>query len=220
MSPTRFVLGTRNAHKAREIREILGERTGIEILTPDQLGLAEEPVEDRIEVYHSFRENAVAKARHFAERAGLPAIADDSGLRVDALDGEPGVRSARFAADAGFGRDYDDADEANNALLLQRLDGVPPERRSARFICVAAVVAAERPASAFVGLISGRIGYEPRGRHGFGYDPLFDLPDRGISFAQVPPDEKNRHSHRSGAFRALASRLDAIVASVQRGEPV
>ncbi len=146
----------------------------------------------------SFRENALIKARHAARISGLPALADDSGLEVDFLDGEPGVRSARFA-----GPNADDV--ANNALLLERLRGVPQSQRQASFRCLLVYLRAEDDPDPLVceGVWRGRILDDPRGGGGFGYDPLFLIPELGCSAAELSSEEKNLRSHRGQALRAL-----------------
>lgn len=211
MSRPRLVLGTRNAHKAREIREILGPGADVDIVTADEAGLEPDPQEDAVEAFSTFRENAIAKARYFADRTGSPALADDSGLVVDALDGAPGVRTKRFAADVDAIEPGEDFNHANNRLLLERLEGVPEEERSARFVCVAALAMPDGRARTFVGTCSGRITDAPRGGGGFGYDPVFLVPALDRTTAEMDPAEKNRFSHRGRAFRAVASRLGAAI---------
>lgn len=205
--PARLLLGTRSADKVREIRQILAARPGFHLLGLDDIGLPRSPDEDAIESFDTFHESAIAKALFYAERSGLPTLADDSGLAVDALGGAPGVRSKRFSGRADLaGRALDDA---NNTLLLQRLAGVPADRRTARYVCVAALAFPQRPAFAAIGTCTGLIAGSPRGHGGFGYDPLFLLPDLGATFAELPPGEKHRRSHRARAFQALAAHLPA-----------
>ncbi|MFW6079696.1 MAG: RdgB/HAM1 family non-canonical purine NTP pyrophosphatase [Gemmatimonadota bacterium] len=211
---TSLILGTRNAHKAAEILGILGGPAPVEILTADDAGLEADPEEDAVERFDTFRENAIAKARHFAARADSPALADDSGLVVDALDGAPGVRTKRFAEDAGALEPGADVDAANNALLLERLRGVEGDERSARFVCVAALVAPSGAAWTFVGTCPGLIAEEPRGGGGFGYDPVFHVPALGRTTAELSREEKNRYSHRGRAFRAVAARLGAALGTM------
>jgi XTP/dITP diphosphohydrolase len=168
------------------------------------------PDEGDLERGSSYAEHAVAKARYFAGRSGLPTCADDSGIEVDALGGIPGVYSARFAAlfgGAGAGvwaGGGVPADAANNALLLEKLAGVPEQRRSARYRCVVAYL---RTAAAVPELVEaaceGYIVLEPRGTGGFGYDPLFYSPDLQMTFGEAPAAAKHRVSHRGRAFRAL-----------------
>jgi XTP/dITP diphosphohydrolase len=201
---TRLALATRSDHKAREIAEILGG-VGIQLLTLDALGMDIDPAEDELEVFDTFRANAIAKARWFAERIGRVTIADDSGLRVDALGGRPGVRTKRFS-----GRDDLSGtalDRANNDRLIQELEGVPEPERGARYICCAAVAWPDGRATAAIGSVSGTIAAGPRGGGGFGYDPLFHVPDLGARFSEVSAEAKNAISHRARAFRALSQIL-------------
>ncbi|MDX1567488.1 MAG: non-canonical purine NTP pyrophosphatase, partial [Longimicrobiales bacterium] len=148
------------------------------------------------------------KARYFHDRSGLPTVADDSGLAVDALGGRPGVRSKRFAPDQGL--DGEERDRANNRHLIRLLEDVPPEDRTARYVCVAALVekAGAEPRY-FRGEAPGLIVDEPRGTGGFGYDPHFFDPELQKTFAEIPPEEKNARSHRGRAFRALAAHLES-----------
>ena len=149
----------------------------------------------------SFVENAILKARHAARASGLPALADDSGLAVDALGGAPGIYSARYADGQG--------DAANNAKLLQALRDVPDAERGARFICALALVRhAEDPVPIICeGAWEGRILHAARGEHGFGYDPLFLIPELGLSSAELPAQQKNQLSHRARAMQQLRARL-------------
>jgi XTP/dITP diphosphohydrolase len=191
----RVVVATRNRGKLRELVPLFDELSlGLELVTVDELAPNAELREDAL----TFEANALAKARQAAAATGLPALADDSGLEVDALGGAPGVHSARYAGPGA-------TDEANNAKLLGALAGVPPERRGARYRCVAAFVDPARGLEVTrAGACEGRLLEAPRGSGGFGYDPLFLLPDRGVTMAEIALDEKNRFSHRAAAFRALA----------------
>ena len=174
----------------------------LELCTIDQVAPDAELREDGV----TFAENALAKARQAAWATGLPAIADDSGLEVDALDGAPGVYSARYA---GPGAD----DDSNNAKLLDALRGVPPARRTARFRCVAVFVDPTRGLELTCdGACEGEVLEAPRGQEGFGYDPLFLVPTAGRTMAELPLEQKNRLSHRSAAFRALADALGSALA--------
>jgi len=194
----KVVLASRNRHKVREIQGLF-DGVGVTLVTIDELAPDAELREDE----DTFEANALAKARQAAAATGLPAIADDSGIEVDALDGAPGVRSARFA-----GEPCDDA--RNNHKLLQSLAGVPTPRRTARYRCAAVFV---DPARGFelvrMGACEGVVLESPRGSGGFGYDPLVLLPALGRTMAEIPFDEKNRLSHRAVAFRALADALRA-----------
>lgn len=194
--PPRVVLATGNQGKVRELSALLG-RWGVEVVSQSAFDVP--PVEETGE---TFAENALIKARAAALGSGLPAIADDSGLTVDALGGAPGVRSARFAGDAAT-----DAD--NNALLLARLAGVPASERGGAFVCVLAMLrAADDPLPILCeGLWRGAVLEAPRGEGGFGYDPLFLVPSLGRSVAELAPAEKNTLSHRARALGALRARL-------------
>lgn len=195
VAPRRLVVATGNAHKLDEIRAILSERRGldIELVSMRELGVAE-PVEDGA----TFEANALIKARACVEATGLAALADDSGLEVDALQGAPGIRSARYAGEPG-----DDA--ANNAKLVAALADVPTDRRSARFVCAAALVTPEGLEQVRLGTMNGRIVDGPRGEHGFGYDPHFlsDAAGDGRTNSELTPAQKQALSHRGAAFRAL-----------------
>lgn len=202
-APARLVIATRSAGKTREVRDLFGGLP-FELVFPDSAGLPRVPEEDGIERGTTYLENAVAKARYFAERTGLPAVADDSGLEVDALGGAPGPRSARFALDERPGAPPADVDAANNALLLERLAGVPAERRTARYRCVVAYLETPgRPPQVVEATCEGHVLPEPRGHEGFGYDPLFYSDELRMTFAEAPAAAKHRVSHRGRAFRAL-----------------
>jgi XTP/dITP diphosphohydrolase len=167
------------------------------------LSLDDLPQVEEIEEHGTtFAENAALKARAVMQATGLPALADDSGLEVDALDGEPGVRSARFAGPGA-------SDAERNALLLERLEGTPAVRRSARFRCVVAFVDPKEPERAHLeeGSCEGRILDAPRGDGGFGYDPVFYVESLNRTFAEATPEEKNRLSHRGQAMRRMAEEL-------------
>ena len=185
-------MATGNPGKVREIERLL-DGLGVEIVAQSALG-----VSDADETGTTFEENSLIKAQHAADATGLPAIADDSGLSVDALDGAPGVYSARYAGDAG--------DEANNAKLLGALDGV--EDRGAAFHCVATYVAPGEEPLVASGEWRGEILRAQQGDGGFGYDPLFFVPECGCSSAELPPEEKNRRSHRGQALRKLVKMLE------------
>lgn len=193
-----LILATGNPGKVRELTELLAQ-LAIEVRPQSVPG-----VDDAEETGLSFVENALIKARHAARQTGLPALADDSGLCVDALGGAPGIRSARYA-----GPDADDA--ANRARLLTALDGVPIEQRAARFVCVLVLLNhAEDPLPLICqGEWQGRITLAERGDNGFGYDALFELPDSGRTAAELSADEKQRHSHRGRALRQLLLALRA-----------
>jgi XTP/dITP diphosphohydrolase len=194
--PGRVVLASGNAGKLAEIRALL-EGSGLELVPQSDFGV---PTVE--ETGTTFVENAIIKARHAAEHTGLPAIADDSGLEVDVLGGAPGIRSARFA---GAGAD----DAANNRLLLERLAGRPASERRARFRCVMVFLPDGASPAPIIceATWEGRIGESPRGDNGFGYDPLFLPAGEPGSAAELPPDKKNRLSHRGQALRALVGIL-------------
>ena len=189
MKPLTFVLASKNAKKLAEMRTILGQQ-GVQVLSQAQVGIDLEPEETGL----TFEENAVIKARAVSMASGLPAIADDSGLMVDALDGAPGVYSARY----GGGHDRSDAER--NALLLKNLEN--EEHRAAKFVSVIAVAWPDGRVITARGEVHGEIAREERGANGFGYDPLFLLPD-GRHMAQLSSEEKNGISHRGNALREL-----------------
>ena len=193
----RIVLATGNRGKLRELTAMLAGHD-FEIVPQTALGVTEAN-----ETGLSFVENAILKARNAAQQTGLPAIADDSGLEVDALDGAPGIYSARYA-----GSQASDAD--NTAKLLEALKTVPPEQRGARFRCAMVYLKhADDPAPLICeGVWEGRILDAPRGSNGFGYDPVFLVPERGCVSAELPPEEKNRLSHRGQALQKL---VDALI---------
>ncbi|HEU4885500.1 MAG TPA: RdgB/HAM1 family non-canonical purine NTP pyrophosphatase [Longimicrobium sp.] len=202
---TRLVVATRNAGKVREIREILSDAADWEVVGLDDLGIPEAPEEDDIEGYETFEENALAKAHYFAAKTGELALADDSGLCVDALDGAPGVRSRRFAAvDEARGERQD---TANNRHLLALLADVPDDRRTAHYVCSAAAAWPDGRVLVRTGTCDGAILHAPRGTGGFGYDPLFYVDAEGQTFGELPPDRKNQLSHRGKAVRALLQAL-------------
>ncbi len=185
----RVFLATTNPGKRRELERGLAP-LGWTFVTPAELPYA--PPE---ETGMTFEDNAMLKAAAAANQTGLPALADDSGLEVDALGGEPGVHSARFG---GFKRDVE-----RNLYLLERLKGVPPEERTARFVAVLVLAYPDGHLELYRGETEGLILEAPRGHLGFGYDPLFFVPEAGRTFAEMLPDEKARYSHRGKAIRAL-----------------
>ena len=194
----KLLIGTRNEGKAREIRELFAGLP-FTLVTPAEQYLERLPEEAELEESPSYVENATSKARYFAQRGALPTIAEDSGLEVDALDGAPGPRSARWAGVAGA-----EADAANNARLLEALSGVPEVRRTARYRCVVGFLATPTSVPEIVEATSeGVILSVPRGSGGFGYDPLFYSPELRQSFAEAPAASKHRVSHRGRAVRAL-----------------
>ncbi|MCD9027100.1 RdgB/HAM1 family non-canonical purine NTP pyrophosphatase [Luteimonas sp. BDR2-5] len=196
---SRLVLASGNAGKLAELQAMLADLP-LEIVPQRELGVG-----DVAETGGTFVENALIKARHAAAATGLPALADDSGLIVDALGGAPGLYSARYA-----GTPTDDA--ANNAKLLAALDGVPEQRRSARFYAVIVLLRhADDPQPLIAeGAWEGRILTAPRGHHGFGYNPVFLDPLHGLTAAEMAPARKNRLSHRAKALQQLRERLATL----------
>lgn len=192
-----IVLATQNTGKILELQALLAPITGIPQSVFDIPFIAETGL--------SFVENAILKARHVSYHTKAPALADDSGLMVDALLGSPGIYSARYA-----GEDADDA--ANMAKLLEALQNVPEALRGAHFYCALAIVrhAADPAPIIAVGQCHGRIGFTPRGTHGFGYDPLFYLPEQACTFAELSPLVKNTLSHRAQALKSLQSCLHSL----------
>lgn len=197
--PLVLVLATHNDNKLRELASMLSD-------CPVRVrGIGSFPGAPTVEeLGETFAENAVLKAQAAAQHTGLWAMADDSGLEVDALDGRPGVYSARLA-----GPDATDAD--NNAKLLRLLADVPAVRRTARFRCAIALASPDGDVFVEEGVCEGVIAGEPRGGGGFGYDPLFIVPEYGRTFAELPPDVKDRISHRARALAAARRRLAEIV---------
>jgi XTP/dITP diphosphohydrolase len=204
MSSHRLVLATRNAGKIEELRRILAFLVSdhdetIELLGTDEFGLG-----DVEETGDTFASNALIKARAVAEATGLPAIADDSGLCVDALNGMPGIYSARWSGTHGD-------DRANLELLLAQLSHVPDGRRGAHFACAAALVIPGVAEIVEEGRIYGRLISRPRGSGGFGYDPIFMPNGLDQTLAQIGSDEKDAISHRGLAFRALAPHVKSLL---------
>jgi XTP/dITP diphosphohydrolase len=203
--PRRLVLATRSGHKLRELRELLS-LDHAELVSLDDVGVEGDPVEDAT----TFEANAAKKARWAARATGLPALADDSGLEVEALGGAPGVRTRRYAGE-------DATDDENNRKLLTALDGLPPQRRGARYVCVLALALPSDMGSngglsvmTRRGTTRGRIATEPRGTGGFGYDPIFEPesePFGGRTFGLWSAEAKNAISHRGRAARRMASVL-------------
>ncbi len=191
----RLIFATGNMDKLREIKEILAD-TGYDILSMKEAGINVDIVEDG----KTFEENALIKARAVAKASGSLALADDSGLEIDALGGEPGIYSARYMGE-------DTSYDTKNQNLIDRLDGVADEERTARFVCAMAAVFPDGTEKTFVKTMEGRIGYKIAGENGFGYDPIFFLPEYGKTSAEISPEEKNAISHRGKALRALAEYL-------------
>lgn len=196
----KLVLASNNAGKLREFSQLLATR-GIGVVPQASLG-----VPDAEEPHVTFLENALAKARHASRLTGLPALADDSGLCVSALNDEPGVYSARYSAMNGGEK----SDQANNALLVERLQG--QENRAGRYIALLVLVRSENDPQPIVGegVWPGLIVDAPRGENGFGYDPHFFLPELGCTAAELSADQKNAVSHRGKALAELLRKLDAL----------
>lgn len=190
----KLIIASNNAHKLVEIKAILGGSFE-KILSLREAGIEHETVEDGA----TFAENAEKKAREIAEISGCYALADDSGLCVDALGGAPGIYSARFAGEHGN-------DAANRRKLLEELEGI--EDRAAHFTCAMALVRPDGSIITAEGFVFGEIAHAEAGENGFGYDSLFYLPKYGCTMAQLPPDEKNLISHRHNALQALLEKLE------------
>ena len=188
----KIIAATKNKNKLREFGEIL---KGFEIISQEEAGIDI----DVEETGTTFEENSLLKARAIYEKSGIPAIADDSGLCVDALNGEPGVYSARYG-----GEGYDDAGRVQ--LLLKNMKDIPDEKRTARFVCAITMVSDDGIITAR-GECEGRINHAPVGENGFGYDPVFYMEEYGKTTAEMTPDEKNAVSHRGKALRIFAEKL-------------
>ena len=191
----KLIFATGNMNKLREIKQILAG-LDYEILSMKEAGVDIDIVEDG----KTFEENALIKARAVCKASGHLALADDSGLEVDALGKEPGIYSARYMGE-------DTSYDIKNQSIIDRLSGVPDEERTARFVCAMAAVFPDGTEKTFVRTMEGRIGYEIAGENGFGYDPIFFLPEYGKTSAEISPEEKNAISHRGKALRALADYL-------------
>ena len=200
----RLIFATGNKGKMNEIREIMSD--SVPVLSMAEAGVSTDVEEDG----NSFMENSFIKARAVArtcKEKGIDdaiVLADDSGLVVDALNGEPGIYSARYIGE-------DTPYSIKNAKIIERLNGVSDEDRTARFVCAIACVMPDGREYSAEATYEGAIGYEERGEHGFGYDPIFYLPDRGVYSAELDPDEKNRISHRGKALRMMKEILSEIL---------
>lgn len=190
----KIIFATGNEGKMREIREILSD------LDAEVLSMKEAGVEaDIVENGKTFEENAQIKAKTVCALTGEIVLADDSGLEIDYLNGEPGVYSARYMGDAPYSE--------KNAELVRRLEGVPDEQRTARFVCAVAAAFPDGRVKTVRAAMEGRIGYEEKGKNGFGYDPIFFLPEYGCTSAELSMEEKNKISHRGKALRAIREEL-------------
>lgn len=195
----KIIFATGNQNKMTEIRQILNDPEW-EILSMKEAGIELDITEDGT----TFEENAVIKAEAVAACCDAVVLADDSGLEIDYLNKEPGIYSSRYAGE-------DTSYEIKNRMLLDRLAGVPKEQRTARFVCAVAAAVPGRETIAVRGTIEGYIGFEPAGENGFGYDPIFYVPDLDCSTAQLSPEEKNARSHRGNALRAMCGRLKELL---------
>lgn len=192
----KIIFATGNKDKLKEIREILAD-LDVEVVSMKEAGITAEIVEDGT----TFEENAVIKAKTICEMTGEITLADDSGLEIDYLNKEPGIYSARYMGE-------DTSYHIKNANLIERLDGVPDEKRTARFVCAVAAAFPGGEVKTVRGVMEGCIGYKESGENGFGYDPIFYLPEYGCTSAEIPMEEKNKISHRGKALRAIKEELN------------
>lgn len=191
----KVVFATGNEGKMREIRDILKD-VDIELFSAKQVGMSTDVEENG----STFMENALIKARAGAKEAGCMVLADDSGLEIDYLNKEPGIYSARYMGE-------DTSYDIKNANLLERMEGVPEEQRTARFVCAIAAVTPEGEEYTCLGTIEGRVAYESKGVHGFGYDPIFYVPELGCTTGEIPEAQKNKISHRGRALTMMREKL-------------
>ena len=196
----KLIAATNNAHKLIEFKRIL-EPLGFTVLSQKEAGIHVEAEETGT----TFEENAYLKAKAVYDASGLATVADDSGIAVDALNGAPGVYSARYG-----GPGLNDVDRYEK--LLHEMDGVPDEKRTARFVCAISLILSSDQVFGFTGVCEGKIGYEPRGENGFGYDPIFMVGDK--STAELLPEEKDKISHRGQALR----KMEQMISAMQNGE--
>ena len=195
----RIIFATGNENKMREIRQILAD-IGLEVVSMKEAGIATDITEDG----KTFEENALIKAKAVAELCDDIVLADDSGLEVDYLDKAPGVYSARFMGE-------DTSYDIKNRAIIEKLDGVPKEKRTARFVCAVAAVFPSGEELVTRGTIEGYIGYEQQGDNGFGYDPIFYVDEYGLTTAQMTPEDKNKISHRGKALRAMRDEMLKVI---------
>ena len=198
LKPERIVFATGNKDKVREIAEIMGD-FNIPVISMKDAGIDADIVENG----STFEENAMIKARSVWNVCGGMVLSDDSGLEIDALNKEPGIMSARY-----LGKDTS-YHEKNNSLI-ERLKGVPDEKRTARFVCAVAAVFPDGSEKVVRGVMEGRIGYEEKGENGFGYDPIFILPKYSRTTAELPPEVKNSESHRGQALRMMKEEIGKV----------
>ncbi len=192
----KVIFATGNEDKLQEIRQITADM-GIDIVSMKDAGY----YTDVEETGTTFEENAYLKASTIARKCNLPTLADDSGLEIDYLNKEPGIYSSRY-----MGKDTPYS--VKNAELLRRMEGVPDEKRTARFVCAVCLVRPDGSSETVRGTMEGRIAYKIAGKNGFGFDPIFYLPERGCTAAQLPPEEKNEISHRGKALRMMRDILE------------
>ncbi|MGC4117014.1 MAG: RdgB/HAM1 family non-canonical purine NTP pyrophosphatase [Myxococcales bacterium] len=204
----KLVFATTNKGKLAELKGLVAG------LPLEVVSLKDVEAVEVVEDGETFEANAVKKARTYCERTGLPALADDTGLCVDALGGAPGVHSARYAGveEGAVLGDSHARYAANNKKLLAELASVPTEKRGAEFRCAICLAVPGQEPVVVHGICRGRIGFEAKGGHGFGYDPLFELPEEGKTLAELTPEEKNRISHRARAFQAIKPHLEKLAA--------
>ena len=195
----RIIFATTNENKMKEIREILSDFP-VEIFSLKEAGIKADIDENG----SSFEENAAIKAEAIEKMTGAIVLADDSGLEIDYLNGEPGIYSARYMGE-------ETSYHVKNAHLIERLKGVPDEQRTARFVCCVAAAFPDRETAVVRGTIEGRIGYKEEGENGFGYDPLFFVTEKGKGMAEMTLEEKNEISHRSRAFTAMKAALNSLL---------
>ena len=198
MKIEKMIFATGNEGKMREVRMILGD-LGAEILSLKEAGIQAEAEENGT----TFEENAVIKAKEIMEKTGALVLADDSGLEVDALNGEPGIYSARYMG-------HETSYHIKNKNLIERLEGKTGEERSARFVCAIAACFPDGRVLTTRGTMEGQIGYEEKGENGFGYDPIFYLPEYQCYSGELPLEEKNKISHRGKALRLMKEQLEAL----------
>ena len=195
----KLIFATGNENKMREIRQIFGD-FGFEIQSMKEAGIDIDIVEDGT----SFQENALIKARAVHAVSGALVLADDSGLEIDALNREPGIYSARYLGE-------DTSYDVKNRNLIERVEGLPDEKRSARFVCAVAAVLPDGRDLVQTGVMEGRVAYAPAGENGFGYDPIFFLPQYGKTSAEISPEQKNAISRRGQALRMMKTALEAML---------
>ena len=196
----KIIFATGNENKMKEIRQILGDMD-VEILSMKQAGISADIVEDG----KTFEENALIKARTIRDLTGYMVLADDSGLEVDALNKEPGIYSARYMGE-------DTSYDIKNKNIIERLDGLAGDERSARFVCVIAAAFPDGTEETRRGTIEGQIGFEIAGENGFGYDPIFYIPEFGCTTAELSPEQKNEVSHRGKALRKMKEIIEQRIA--------